>query len=84
MFLKIVAFAQEDRYIMGNSFFVWAVFKETTCSNGVPRCFAAKCCKCVLLDLIKLIGGAGDGDGGRLGDGADLRICPGEAKLWGG
>jgi hypothetical protein len=29
-------------------------------------------------------GGAGDGDGGRLGAGADLRICPGEAELWGG
>ena len=29
-------------------------------------------------------GGAGDGDGGRLGDGVDLRICSGEAELWGG
>jgi hypothetical protein len=26
----------------------------------------------------------GAGDGGRLGDGVDLRICPGEAELWGG
>jgi hypothetical protein len=29
-------------------------------------------------------GGAGDGDGGRLGDGADLRIGPSETELWGG
>jgi hypothetical protein len=29
-------------------------------------------------------GGAGDGDGGRLGDGAVLRIGPSEVELWGG